>query len=100
MTERQFFESLHKKGYEVHVGKDISVRPPGKPRFVRLARNLGEAYTLEGIRRRILEQSRSVRLLPETVRKTKGYRVSGNWKGRKKVTGFRALYLHEYNVKS
>ena len=57
MTERQFFENLHKKGYEVHVGKDISVRPPGKPRFVRLARNFGEDYTLEGIRRRILEQS-------------------------------------------
>ena len=26
--------------------------------------------------------------------KTKRYRVSGNWKGRKKATGFRALYLH------
>jgi hypothetical protein len=25
MTERQFFENLHKKGYEVKVGKDISV---------------------------------------------------------------------------
>ena len=94
MTERQFFENLHKKGYEVHVGKDISVRPPGKPRFVRLARNFGEDYTLEGIRRRILEQSRQTRPLPEPARKTKRYRVSGNWKGRKKVTGFRALYLH------
>lgn len=40
MTERQFFENLHRKGYEVKVGKDISVRPPGKERFVRLARNL------------------------------------------------------------
>lgn len=39
MTERQFFENLHRKGYEVKVGKDISVRPPGKERFVRLARN-------------------------------------------------------------
>ena len=94
MTERQFFENLHKKGYEVHVGKDISVRPPGKPRFVRLARNFGEDYTLESIRRRILEQSRTTRPLPEPVRKTKRYRVSGNWKGRKKATGFRALYLH------
>ena len=94
MTERQFFENLHKKGYEVHVGKDISVRPPGKPRFVRLARNFGEDYTLESIRRRILEQSRPARPLPEPARKTKRYRVSGNWKGRKKVTGFRALYFH------
>ena len=94
MTERQFFENLHKKGYEVHVGKDISVRPPGKPRFVRLARNFGDDYTLEGIRRRILEQSRAARPLPEPVPKRKQYRVSGNWKDRKKVTGFRALYFH------
>ena len=94
MTERQFFENLHKKGYEVHVGKDISVRPPGKPRFVRLARNFGDDYTLEGIRRRILEQSRAARPLPEPAPKRKQYRMSGNWKDCKKVTGFRALYLH------
>ena len=94
MTERQFFENLHKKGYEVKVGKDISVRPPGKDRFVRLARNFGEDYTLESIHRRILEQSRPTRPLPEPALKTKRYRVSGNWKGRKKATGFRALYLH------
>ena len=94
MTERQFFENLHRKGYEVKVGKDISVRPPGKERFVRLARNFGEAYTLEGIRRRILEQTRAARPLPEPTPKTKHYRVSGNWQSRKKVTGFRALYFH------
>ena len=94
MTERQFFENLHRKGYEVKVGKDISVRPPGKPRFVRLARNFGDDYTLEGIRRRILEQSRATRPLPEPAPKRKQYRVSGNWKDRKKVTGFRALYFH------
>ena len=94
MTERQFFENLHKKGYEVKVGKDISVRPPGKDRFVRLARNFGEDYTLDGIRRRILEQSRPAQPLPEPAPKIKRYRVSGNWKGRKKVIGFRALYFH------
>lgn len=94
MTERQFFENLHLKGYEVKVGKDISVRPPGKERFVRLARNFGEGYTLESIRRRILEQSRAARPLPEPAPKTKHYRVSGNWKFCKKVTGFRALYFH------
>ena len=94
MTERQFFENLHRKGYEVKVGKDISVRPPGKERFVRLARNFGEDYTLEGIRRRILEQSRAVRPLPEPAPKRKHYRVSGNWQSRKKVTSFRALYFH------
>lgn len=94
MTERQFFDVLHRKGYEIKVGKDISVRPPGKERFVRLARNFGEDYTLEGIRRRILDQTRAVRPLPEPVLKSTHYRLSGNWQSRKKVTGFRALYFH------
>ena len=94
MTERQFFNVLHRKGYEIKVGKDISVRPPGKERFVRLARNFGEGYTLEGIRRRILEQTKAVRHLPEPVSKSTHYRLSGNWQSRKKVTGFRALYFH------
>lgn len=94
MTERQFFDNLHRKGYEVKVGKDISVRPPGKERFVRLARNFGEDYTLEGIRRRILEQTRAAMPLSELAPKPKHYRMSGNWQSRKKVTGFRALYFH------
>lgn len=94
MTERQFFDALHRKGYEIKVGKDISVRPPGKERFVRLARNFGEDYTLEGIRRRILEQTKAVYPLPEPVSKSTHYRLSGNWQSRRKVTGFRALYSH------
>ena len=65
MTERQFFDNLRKMGYAVKFGKDISVRPPGKERFVRLARNFGETYTLEGIRQRILGQQRPERPLPE-----------------------------------
>lgn len=94
MTERQFFDVLHRKGYEIKVGKDISVRPPGKERFVRLARNFGEGYTLEGIRKRILEQTKAVRPLPEPVSRPTHYRLSGNWQSRKKVTGFRALYFY------
>ncbi len=94
MTERQFFDALHRKGYEIKGGKDISVRTPGKERFVRLARNFGEGYTLEGIRKRILEQTKAVRPLPEPVSRPTHYRLSGNWHSRKKVTGFRALYFH------
>ena len=52
MTERQFFDALRKKGYTVKVGKDISVRPLGKERFVRLMRNFGEDYSLDSIRKR------------------------------------------------
>lgn len=94
MTERQFFDNLRKKGYEIKIGKDISVRPHGKERFVRLIRNFGEEYSMEGIRNRILEQSRAVLPLPESTRGPKKYRLTGNLKTSKKITGFRALYFH------
>lgn len=94
MTERQFFENLRKKGYEIKTGKDISVRPPGKERFVRLLRNFGDDYSLDGIRKRILEQSRVVRPLADPIMKSRQYHFSGNLKSAKKITGFRALYFH------
>ena len=55
-TDKQFFFRLREMGYQVKTGKDISVRPPGKERFFRLKRNLGEDYSLEAICHRILEQ--------------------------------------------
>ena len=55
---RQFHANLRAMGYDVKVGKDISVRPPGKERFVRLRRNFGDAYSQEGISARILANSR------------------------------------------
>lgn len=54
MTERQFFYHLRQMGYEVKVGKDITVRPYDRPHGRKLARNFGEGYSLENIRRRIL----------------------------------------------
>ncbi len=93
MSERQFFEKLRQKGYEVKIGKDISVRPQGKERFVRLMRNFGDEYSIEAIRKRILRQA-----LPEVAKpihqNTKQYRVRGNIKRTRKITGFRALYFH------
>lgn len=53
-TDKQFYANLKSIGYEVKLGKDISLRPPGKERFVRLARNFGDDYSYEGIARRIL----------------------------------------------
>lgn len=94
MTERQFFENLRKKGYEIKTGKDISVRPPGKERFVRLIRNFGDDYSIGAIRRRILAQSRPERPAPEPSRKIRQYRVNGSLQTARKVTGFRALYLY------
>ena len=94
VTEKQFYYLLRQKGYEVKFGKDISVRPPGKERFVRLTRNFGEAYTAEAIRQRILQQP-----LPQPERQMtdtpspKTYRVQGSRQTARKITGFRALYF-------
>lgn len=94
MTERQFFDNLRKKGYEVKIGKDISVRPPGKERFVRLMRNFGEDYSLDNIRRRILSQSRPERKKSEQKPTILRVRLIGNLKTARKLTGFRTLYVH------
>ena len=91
MTERQFFDNLRKKGYEVKIGKDISVRPPGKERFVRLIRNFGEDYSIEQIRRRILSQTRAEKKPSEPTRRI---RLFGSLEKTRKITGFRALYFH------
>jgi hypothetical protein len=56
MVERQFFYNLKAKGYEIKMGKDISVRPQGKERFFRLERNFGEDYSYARICERILSQ--------------------------------------------
>ena len=92
-TDKQFFFRLREMGYQVKTGKDISVRPPGKERFFRLKRNLGEDYTMDGICRRILEQqSRSKpEVSPPTA--TTHRRLKGTLK-RKRVGGLRGLYLH------
>ena len=94
MTERQFFDALRKKGYTVKVGKDISVRPLGKERFVRLMRNFGEDYSLDSIRRRILSQRRPERRTTEQKPEILRVRLIGNLKTARKLTGFRTLYVH------
>ena len=94
MTERQFFDTLRKKGYEVKIGKDISVRPPGKERFVRLIRNFGEDYSIENIRRRILSQTKAERKPSAPSRTVLRVRLIGSFYKARKITGFRALYFH------
>ena len=86
MTERQFYDALKKKGYEIKMGKDISVRPPGKERFVRLSRNFGERYSPEGIRDQILRQDRP-------AKRGRAAEKPGS-PSRPKAKGFRALYYH------
>ena len=94
MTERQFWDNLRKAGYAVKTGKDISVRPPGKERFVRLRRNFGEDYTLEAIRRRILAQSRPERIIIQPEQPPKKIYIKGNRHNAIRLTGLRALYFY------
>ena len=94
MTERQFFDNLRKMGYEIKAGKDISVRPPGKERFVRLCRNFGDGYSIEGFRRRILAQTRPERIIIPPGQPQKTMRVKGTLNNVKRHTGLRALYYY------
>lgn len=96
MTFSQFIANLHEQGYEVKTGvKYMAVRPEGKERFVRL-RTLGDNYTEEVIKERILRNhiQRKPQTLPEIKRKR--YIIGGNinYKKKRKLTGLQALYFH------
>lgn len=94
MTFTQLIATLRKQGYEVKTGvKYMAVRPPGKERFVRL-KTLGDNYTAEAIKQRILQNLTPKRqqILPESKRKR--YILKGSFKTAKKITGLQALYFH------
>lgn len=95
-TEKQFFHYLKEKGYSIKFGKDVTVRAEGRDRGMKLARNLGEEYTLESIRRRILTQKIEKPVPPAPSPEKKAYviKVHGNLKSARKIGGLRGLYLH------
>jgi hypothetical protein len=94
MTENQLVINLKRRGYEVKLGKDISVRPPGKERFFRLERNFGADYSRQGIMRQMRNQGRPKFPEAEPKKTVRTAKVKGNLKTAKKLTGFRALYFH------
>ena len=94
MTERQFFTTLRNMGYEIKPGKDISVRPPGKERFVRLQRNFGDDYAIESFRRRILAQTRPERILINPDSPPKKIQYKGTFHKSHRNAGFRELYIY------
>ncbi len=94
MSFQAFTRSLKDAGYEVKTGvKHMAVRPPGKERFVRL-RSLGERYTEDAIRQRILKQRAPERPPKPEPLKIMRIRVQGDFH-LSKVTwrGLRALYF-------
>lgn len=95
-TEKQFFHYLKEKGYSIKFGKDITVRAEGRDRGMKLARNLGEEYTIESIRSRILTQKVEKSVPPAARQEQKTYviKVHGNICQTRKIGGLRGLYLH------
>ena len=96
MTFTQFIATLRKQGYEVKTGvKYMAVRPAGKERFVRL-KTLGDNYTEEAIKQRILQNRAPKRpqALPEPKKKRYSIRGGASLKKVKKLTGLQALYFH------
>ena len=92
LSKTQFFENLKKLGYEIKVGKDISVRPRNKERFVRLARSFGEEYTIENIYKRLLNEKPLMGNMAKP--KIETYKTNKPYAQVKKITGYRALYFH------
>lgn len=100
-THQSFWARLEQLGYTVKRGPQVkyaAVRPPGGTRFIRLS-SLGDGYTEEDIKHRLAER-RNGMTAPEpprpqlpprryTIRRGTIHRQS-----RKKLTGFRALYVH------
>jgi hypothetical protein len=95
MTDKQFFFKLREKGYFIKRGKDITVRPEGKPRGLKLARNFGEDYTYEAICQRILANGLPLRSgHAQNKRTVKIFHFKGNIKNQRKIGGLRGRYIY------
>lgn len=95
VTDKQFFYLLRQQGYYIKRGKDITLRPRGKPHGRKLYRNFGENYSYENICRRILlntPKKRKQTINP--VRKQIHMLFRGTLTQKKKCTGLRALYYY------
>lgn len=95
LTDKHFFQLLRDKGYEIKLGKDITLRPPGKARGLKLARNFGEDYTLEAIRNRILRHPFLPRPRPQPKQQSRRVKTQpGTWRATRRMTGLRSRYFY------
>ena len=88
---QEFLKNLKSRGYTIKAGaKYFTLKPPGKERFVRIDRRLGEAYSLVGIENQIEENVKAGRYrMPEEKMARKIYTS----RPRYTVTGYKALYI-------
>jgi hypothetical protein len=96
LTQDHFRLALNKMGFEIKMtGKYWTIKTTGDSRVTRLYQ-LGEQYTNDSIIKRILRYGRYSRLefheRPKPVHRH--YTYKGNFRQAKKLTGFRALYVH------
>ena len=90
MTERQLWDNLYKKGYRIKFGQDITLRPPGKDRGLKLCRNFGEDYSIESIRNRILANTRPQRHIIPAEKPPRKMKFIGNLNTARRITGHQA----------
>ena len=89
LTWNQFVREMEQKGYALRPqGKYFTLKPPGWERSVRF-KTLGESYTPEAIRRRILEPKP---FLPAGKNIRRGKLRKGK-RPLRRLTGLRALYF-------
>ena len=98
-TFQSFLMLLQKKGYVVKHEpnrKYTTVQPPGAKRAIRLD-SLGDGYTVEAIKQRLIKQRSGGTggMALHTPTTVKRYRLHGklHTAPKKKITGFKALYL-------
>lgn len=94
MTWQQFMRAMQARGYQLDFyRKHPRILPPGFKNYARLD-NLGENYTPEAIRQRILRQQYRVHPPTPEPRKVRRVKVMGDFR-LSKVTwkGLRALYF-------
>lgn len=71
------------------------MRPEGREHGLKLARNFGEEYTIESIRRRILTQTpKTFPIVPSVYTEKRVYVLKGSFDRTKKIGGLRGLYFH------
>jgi len=93
ISERQLWDNLHRRGYAIKFGQDITIKPEGKDRGLKLQRNFGEDYSPERLRERILENTCPQRIIIPAAKPPRQMRTMGAITRRRKCTGLRALYF-------
>lgn len=98
-TSRDFIRVMESMGYAFKLSgengqrlKYPGIKPPGAKGYFRFHK-LGEEYTLDAIKERILQNIRKKVPMPEEEKPVRRYRYHGSLQTAKKLNGLHALYL-------